>query len=97
MLLSMLMAAGLQGQAVIATDAVVSLGIGVAKVLTFGFVGVLGARELVVAVLMGTMAVPGAFLARALVARLPVTVHTVILDLVVIAGGAVMIGAAIVS
>src|SRR5882757_9093086 len=97
MLLSMLMAAGLQGTAVIATDAVISLGVGVAKVATFGFAGVYGTREIAVAVLMGSMAIPGAFVARALVSRLPVHVHTVILDLVVIAGGAMMVGSAFVS
>jgi len=93
----MLMAAGLQGTAVIATDAVISLGVGVAKVATFGLAGVYGTREIAVAVLMGSMAIPGAFVARALVSRLPVHVHTVILDLVVIAGGGVMIGAALTS
>jgi uncharacterized membrane protein YfcA len=97
MLLSMLMAAGLQGTAVIATDAVISLGVGITKVATFGFAGVFHAREIAVAILMGTMAIPGAFVARALVSRLPVRVHTVILDVVVIAGGSVMIGAAFVS
>ena len=97
MLLSMLMAAGLQGTAVIATDAVISLGIGIAKVATFGLAGVLGPREIAVAVLMGSMAIPGAFVARALVARIPLRVHTVILDAVVIVGGAVMIGAAFMS
>jgi uncharacterized membrane protein YfcA len=95
MLLSMLMAAGLQGAAVIATDAIISIGIGIAKVSVFGLAGVVGAREIAVAVLMGLMAIPGAFIARALVDRLTVRVHTVILDAVVIAGGAVMLTAAL--
>jgi hypothetical protein len=34
---------------------------------------------------------PGAFLAKALVARLPLHLHTALLDVVVIAGGAVMV------
>jgi len=37
------------------------------------------------------LAFPGAFLAKALVDRLPVHVHTAILDAVVITGGALMI------
>src|SRR5262249_40036119 len=45
MLLSMLMAAGLQGAAVIATDAVISIGIGIAKVSVFGLAGTVGVRE----------------------------------------------------
>ena len=39
----------------------------------------------------GGIAFPGAFLAKALIERLPVHVHTVILDAVVASGGAVMI------
>jgi len=41
--------------------------------------------------LIGLIAFPGTFLARALVARLPLTVHTAILDAVVILGGATML------
>jgi hypothetical protein len=44
-----------------------------------------------VAVLIGGVAFPGAFLAKALVARLPVHLHTAMLDAVVIGGGAVML------
>jgi len=94
MLLSILMAVGLQGAAVIATDAVISIGIGMTKVAVFGFAGAVGTREIVIALLMGAMAIPGAFIARAMVDRITVGVHTVILDAVVIAGGAVMLTAA---
>jgi uncharacterized membrane protein YfcA len=95
MLLSMLMAAGLQGAAVIATDAVISIGIGVAKVSVFGLAGSLGVRELAIASLMGGMAIPGALIARTMVDRMPLKVHTAILDAVVIAGGVMMLTAAI--
>jgi hypothetical protein len=37
------------------------------------------------------VAFPGAFLAKAFVARLPLHVHTAILDAVVLFGGAVMV------
>src|SRR6185295_13672249 len=94
MLLSMLMAAGLQGAAVIATDAIISIGIGMTKVAVFGFAGAVGPREVAVAALMGAMAVPGAFIARSMVERISVRVHTVILDAVVVAGGVVMLTAA---
>jgi uncharacterized protein len=90
-LLSLLMAAGLEGAAVIATDAVISIGIGIAKVSVFGLAGAVGAREIAIALLMGVMAFPGAFLARTLVDRMPIYVHTAILDVVVIVGGAVML------
>jgi uncharacterized membrane protein YfcA len=95
MLLSMLMAAGLQGAAVIATDAVISIGIGIAKVSVFGLAGTVGVREIAVALLMGAMAVPGALIARGFVYKMPLRVHTAILDAVVIAGGVVMLTAAL--
>jgi uncharacterized membrane protein YfcA len=91
MLLSLLMAAGLQGAAVIATDAVISIGIGFAKVSVFGLAGAIGGKEIAIALLVGAMAFPGAFLARALVEHLSVRMHTALLDAVVIAGGAVML------
>ncbi len=94
MLLSLLMAAGLQGATVIATDAVISIGIGIAKVSVFGLAGTVGLREIAVALLMGAMAVPGALIARTMVDRMPLRVHTAILDAVVIVGGIVMLTAA---
>jgi uncharacterized membrane protein YfcA len=96
-LLSLLMAARLEGAAVIATDAVVSIGIGLAKLATFGLAGVVTAQVITVALLIGVVAFPGAFLARRLVDRLPLHLHTAILDAVVIGGGAVMILNAIVN
>jgi len=90
-LLSLLMASGLEGAAVVATDALISIGIGLAKFATFGFAGVVTAQVIAVAVLIGAVAFPGAFLAKALVERLPVHVHTAMLDAVVVGGGIAMV------
>ena len=90
------MAAGLEGAAVVATDAVVSIGIGLAKFATFGLAGVVNAKVLAIALLIGGVALPGAFLAKALIERLPLHVHTTILDAVVIGGGAAMVANAFV-
>jgi hypothetical protein len=90
-LLSLLMATGLQGAAVVATDAVVSIAIGLTKFAVFGIAGAVDAQVLAIAVLIGMVALPGAFLARRLVDNLPVHVHTAILDAVVIGGGAIML------
>jgi uncharacterized protein len=94
-LLSLLMAAGLQGSAVIATDAAISIVIGVAKLAVFGAAGVVGPKVVAVAILIGLAAFPGAFLARRLVDRLPLKAHAAILDVVVIFGGGAMIVAAL--
>jgi uncharacterized membrane protein YfcA len=90
-LLSLLMAAGLEGAAVVATDAVISIGIGLSKFATFALAGVVTVKVVTVALLIGCVAFPGAFLSRLLVKRLPLHLHTALLDAVVMAGGAVMI------
>ena len=94
-LLSLLMASGLEGAAVIATDAVISLTTSVIKISVFGLAGVVTAQVLAFALLIGIIALPGAFLARIFAERMPVHIHTAILDVAVIAGGAVMIGSAL--
>ena len=94
-LLSLLMAAGLEGAAVIATDAVISVITSVIKISVFGLAGVVTPQVLAFALLIGCIGVPGAFLARAFVERMPVHIHTAILDVAVITGGLVMISAAV--
>ena len=94
-LLSLLMAAGLEGAGVIATDAVISVATSIIKISVFGLAGVVTAQVLAFAFLIGAIAIPGAFLARAFVERMPLHVHTAILDVAVIAGGLVMISTAV--
>jgi hypothetical protein len=89
------MASGLEGAAVIATDAVISIVTSVIKISVFGLAGVVTAQVLAFALLIGAIALPGTFLARAFVARMPVHIHTAILDVAVIAGGVVMISSAL--
>jgi uncharacterized membrane protein YfcA len=91
LLLSLLMSAGLEGAAVVATDAAVSIGIGLVKFATFGLSGAVTAQVVAVALLIGCVAFPGAFFAKALVERLPLHLHTALLDAIVLGGGAVMI------
>lgn len=95
MLLALLMAAGLEGATVIATDAAISIATGLIKVGVFGITGVVSAQVVAVAVLIGIAAFPGAFLAKALLNRIPLSMHTAILDAVVLLGGALMIAGAL--
>jgi uncharacterized membrane protein YfcA len=94
-LLSLLMAAGLQGAAVIATDALVSVVVGVIKLLVFGYAGVITTVVLVIGLLIGVIGFCSTFIARRIVDRLPVHVHTAILDAVVIAGAGIMLYSAL--
>jgi uncharacterized membrane protein YfcA len=60
-LLSLLMASGLEGAAVIATDAVISLSTGIIKISVFGLARVVTAQVIAFALLIGAIALPGAF------------------------------------
>src|ERR1700733_15133364 len=93
-LLSLLMAAGLEGAAVIATDAVISVVVSLIKISVFGLAGVVTPQVLAFALLIGAVALRGTFLARAFVERMPVHIHAGILDAAVIVGGVVMISSA---
>jgi len=79
---------------VIATDAVVSVVTSLIKLSVFGLAGVVTAQVVAFAALIGAIALPGTFLAKAFVSRLPVHIHTAILDLAVVIGGVVMISSA---
>ena len=93
-LLSLLMAAGLDGAAVIATDAVISVATSLIKISVFGVAGVITAQVVAFALLIGAISLPGTFLAKAFVHRMPLHIHTAILDAAVITGGAVIMTAA---
>lgn len=94
-LLSLLLASGLESTAVIATDSAISLATGVVKITIFWLAGVLTPTVIVIALLMGLVGFPSTFLAKLIVQRLPVHVHTAILDAIVIVGGTVMIVGAV--
>src|SRR5215475_5774781 len=94
-LLSLLMAAGVEGASVIATDAAISIVIGIVKILVFGIAGVITAQVIAFALLTGLVALPGAFLAKAFVERMPIHVHTAMLDAVVLLGGVFLVWGAL--
>jgi len=94
-LLSLLMAAGIEGAGVIATDAAISIVIGIVKISVFGLAGVINAQVIAFAFLIGVVALPGAFLAKAFVERMPVHMHTAILDAVVLFGGVFLVWGAL--
>jgi uncharacterized membrane protein YfcA len=86
-LISMLMASGLAGAAVIATDAAISTIVHLVQATVFGVAGVIDAKVIAVAALIGLCSIPGAFLARRIVEHMPVRLHAAILDGVILIGG----------
>jgi uncharacterized membrane protein YfcA len=87
LLLSVLMAAGVHGSALIATDATVSTVINLTKLIVFGSSSLYDAKLVIAGILIGLCTTPGAFVARWLMQRLSLKVHGAIMDAVVLAGG----------
>ena len=85
-LISILMSVGVAGSALVATDAVVSVIMGLAKVALFGRLAALDLELALVGLLVGLCTAPGAFLARAMLRRIPAGVHAWFMEGVVVAG-----------
>lgn len=90
-LISILMSAGIAGSALVATDAVVSVVMGIAKVVLFGRLAALDLELARLGLLVGVFTAPGAFAARALLKHIPAGVHAGFMECVVIAGAVMLI------
>jgi len=88
LVIPILLGAGLAGAALVATDAIVGLTMHLIKTLVFGQAAVLTGAQAWLGAVMGICMFPGAWLARALLARIPLKVHALLLDIVVALGGA---------
>ena len=91
LLLAIFMAMGLSGKRVIATDAMATIVLGLAKVGMFSWAGVLPSKLWVVALLIGLMAMPGAMLARWLADRFSARLHDTLIEGAIAVGGAMLI------
>lgn len=87
LLLPILMGTGLTGMALIGTDAVCGFAMHLVKTAVFGTSGVLTPQYATIGVLIGIVMIPGAYIARALLQRMPLKVHERIIDAVIIVGG----------
>jgi uncharacterized membrane protein YfcA len=88
LLISLLMAGGVQGAGLIATDATISVIMGLFKVAIFGGFDRLDASLAIAAVLIGLCTTPGAFVARRLLTLIPAGAHMLLMEAVVLIGGA---------
>jgi uncharacterized membrane protein YfcA len=96
-LLSLLMATGLAGTQVIATDAAISFLLGFVKTGVFVGFGALDIKLIVIALLIGLMAAPGTLTAKWMVRRFSARVHTLILEAGIVVGGGMIIWRALAS
>ncbi len=87
LLIAALMAAGVEGAALVATDAAVSVTINLLKMIVFGRAAALDLELFAAGALIGACTVPGAFVARRLLRIIPVHVHVWIMELLVVIGG----------
>jgi hypothetical protein len=92
---ALLMATGLKGAALIGTIAAVSLTTHFPKLATFASTGLLDMELLAVGIVVGIATLPGGYVAKWLVDRLPMRIHTGIMDVLVMAGGANFLWAAL--
>lgn len=90
-LISILMSVDLAGSALIATDAVISVAMGLAKVALFGKLAALNLELALIGLLVGVFTAPGAFFARTLLKRIPAGIHSWFMEAVVIAGAAALL------
>jgi uncharacterized membrane protein YfcA len=87
-LIAGLMAIGLEGAALVGTDAAISTVANLVRVAVYGVNDGVTAQRLVAGILVGLATVPAAFVARALMDRIPLRAHTRIMEALVAAGGA---------
>ncbi len=91
MLLSILMAAGLSGASVIATDAAISMSLGSVKTATFLATGALQTDMMLLALVIGAACFPAAFLSKRLTVNMGDGTHLLILDSAVVLGGILLV------
>jgi uncharacterized membrane protein YfcA len=90
-LISILMSVGVAGSALVATDAVVSVIMGLAKVALFGKLATLNLELALLGLLVGLFTAPGAFLARAMLKHIPAGVHAGFMEAIVVSGAVALL------
>lgn len=90
-LVSLLLGAGFAGPAVLATDALVSILIDVAKALLFGRFDLLDPSAATLGVVIGIATFPGSALGAWLVGRMGAKLHTLAMEALILVGGCSML------
>ena len=85
-LVAILMSGGVHGAPLVATDAIISVIMGVSKVMLFGGLSALDVERTMIGLLIGFCTAPGAFVARALSRHLPACIHAGFMEVIVIIG-----------
>jgi uncharacterized membrane protein YfcA len=91
LVLPILMGFGLAGPALLATDAAIAVLVNIAKVIFFGKLDALTAEMFTLALAMGLCTVPGTWAGVWVVRHTPLRVHTLMVEALIAAGGAMLI------
>ena len=91
LLVSFLYGAGLAGTTVLATDALVSISIDLLRAMLFGRFALLDAGSALLGLAIGLLTLPGSWFAAWLVTRLQARLHAYVMDLLIVAGGLMII------
>jgi uncharacterized protein len=86
-IIPVLLGSGLSGATLIGTDAIIGLAVLVAKAGLFGALSVLTTSWLIFGAVVGIVTIPGVYLARWLVQKSSVRVHTLLVECVLLVGG----------
>ena len=87
-LVSLLLGTGLSGQAVLATDALVSIALDLCKATMFQRFALLDNETIATGIVIGVATIPGSAIAAWLVNRMHAHLHVVFLEALIIIGGA---------
>ncbi len=87
LLVPFLLGAGLAGEGLIAVIATIGFTLNLTKTLVFGSTALLDLELLITGVLIGVCTIPGAYLGRWVITHTPIRVHTLILEVMIVAGG----------
>ena len=90
-LVSLLLGTGLATPAVLATDAMVSIVLDIAKAALFQRFDLLDAEAFFTGIVIGTASIPGSAFAAWLVARMGARLHVVVMETLILVGGASML------
>lgn len=90
-LMSILMSAGIQGAALIGTDAVITIILAVIKIGVFSGLAKINTDLAAVGLLIGLCTAPGGFIARWLLYHIPLHVHAWIMETMVVIGAIALI------
>ncbi|MDA0225819.1 MAG: sulfite exporter TauE/SafE family protein [Proteobacteria bacterium] len=90
-LISLLLGSGISGTAVLATDALASIIVDLAKALLFGRFDLLNEREALLGIAIGVCTIPGSALGAFLVARMGAHLHILVMESLIAAGGLSML------